>query len=305
MYFFYFDESGSRDLNLGTNHHPTHIYVLLAVGMYEGQWGNFEREVSGLKLTLADDLQQRGFGEFELAHCEVKSNWLRHPKGREKGSAFLTSLTPGERQKITEVYFAQIAERNAVLMAAVIDKRSLPAGITAVTLHQQAYELVLQRIQRYMEIYHRRHRALIVMDDTDKKLNQIVAMQHASFLREGKWLTSEESISEFHFPSASDLPGGVQLTMNPTFPNIVEYPFFTRSELSNGVQLADQLAYNVYRAFRHDEGIYPLFENMLPYFYRSRDGAILHGLVVWPDSSPLSGVAESWWSEHKRKALTP
>ena len=74
-------------------------------------------------------------------------------------------------------------------------------------------------------------------------------MQHASFLRDGKWLTSGESISEFHFPSASDLPGGVQLTMNPTFPNIVEYPFFTRSELSNGIQLADQLAYNVYALF--------------------------------------------------------
>ena len=88
MYFFYLDESGSRDLNIGTDDNPTHIYVLLAVGIYEGQWVHFEREVSGLKLMLADKLRLRGFSEFDLADCEVKSNWLRNPKGREKGSTF-------------------------------------------------------------------------------------------------------------------------------------------------------------------------------------------------------------------------
>ena len=37
MYFFYFDESGSRDPSAGTVEKPKdHLYVLLAVGMYEG-----------------------------------------------------------------------------------------------------------------------------------------------------------------------------------------------------------------------------------------------------------------------------
>ena len=251
MYFFYFDESGSRDPSVGTAEKPKdHIYVLLAVGMYERQWRPFEREVSGVKLELAERLVKDGLGTFDLADCEVKSNWLRNPRGREKESPFLNALSSDELQNITEVYFAQVAKRNAVMMASVIDKRYLPVGTTLKMLHQQAYELVLQRVQSYMRTYHHRHQALIVMDDTDKNLNQTVAMQHASLLREGKWLPSIQSIQEFHLPAASDLPGGVQLTMNPTFQSIVEYPFFTRSELSNGIQLADQLAYNVYRAFR-------------------------------------------------------
>ena len=58
MYFFYFDESGSRDPSPGTAEKPKdHLYVLLAVGMYEGQWQPFESAISGLKLVLADDLE--------------------------------------------------------------------------------------------------------------------------------------------------------------------------------------------------------------------------------------------------------
>ncbi len=38
MYFFNIDESGSRDPSPGTADHPKdHIYVLLAVGIYERQ----------------------------------------------------------------------------------------------------------------------------------------------------------------------------------------------------------------------------------------------------------------------------
>ena len=72
-----------------------------------------------------------------------------------------------------------------------------------------AYEFVLERIQHYMRQYHPKHRALIVMDDTSQQLNRVVAMKHAAFQRTGN--------------------------RNMTFPAIVEYPFFTRSELSNGM----------------------------------------------------------------------
>ena len=43
MYFFYFDESGSRDPSVGSAaKRKDHLYVLLAVGMWEGQWRRFE-----------------------------------------------------------------------------------------------------------------------------------------------------------------------------------------------------------------------------------------------------------------------
>ena len=64
---------------------------------------------------------------------------------------------------------------------------------------------------------HPQHRALIVLDDTSRQLNRAVAMKHAAFQRAGN--------------------------RNMMLPAIVEYPFFTRSELPNGVQLADLLAF--------------------------------------------------------------
>ncbi len=90
---------------------------------------------------------------------------------------------------------------------------------------------------------------------------------------------------------------------NMEFPAIVEYPFFTRSELSNGVQLADLLAYSVYRAFRHEDFGYPYFERVLCNFYRRPDGAALDGLKVWPEASPLVRAATDAWDAQKQKAL--
>ncbi len=64
--------------------------------MYESQWRPFETEVSGLKLELADRLSRQGKGRFELADCEVKSNWVRIPGEREKRSRFLHGLAAAE-----------------------------------------------------------------------------------------------------------------------------------------------------------------------------------------------------------------
>ena len=270
MYFFYREESGSRDPSPGTAEMPKdHIYVLLAVGMDEWQWRPFEMEVSQFKLDLAADLRRGGFGDFDLADCEVKSNWLRRPNERMK-RPFLRHLGPLALENLTNLYFEQVGKRNAVVIASVIDKRYLPAGTTFQALHQKSYELLLERIQNCLDEYHPQHQALIVMDDMDRGLNRAVAMRHASFLRAGN--------------------------SNTAFENIVEYPFFTRSELSNGVQLADLLAYNVYRAFRYENMSYPYFLDLLPHFYQSRNGSVLRGLKVWPDDSPFVQTARTMWA---------
>lgn len=278
MYFFYFDESGSRDPSVGTAEKPKdHLYVLLAVGLFERQWRPFDRAISHVKLELADYLRRDGRGVFDLAACEVKSNWIRNAKERAEKSPFLTALHADDIERLVGSYFAQLTERNAVVMAAVIDKRHLHDHMTHETLHKKAYEFLLERIEHYMNEYHPKHQALIVMDDTSKSLNQAVAMKHAFFQRAGN--------------------------QNVRFRHIVEYPFFTRSELSNGVQLADLLAYNIYRTFRDENFAYPYFEMLLPVFYRRREGLVLDGLKVWPEASPLIAPARAAWEAYKNKAL--
>jgi hypothetical protein len=232
VYFFYFDESGSRDPSVGTPEKPKdHLYVLAAVGMFERQWFNFDREISLLKLELAGYAERAGKGRFDLADCEVKSNWVRNRKERTAKSPFLAALCDADIERIVATFFRQIEARRAVLMAAVIDKRHIRAHVDAEILHKKAYEFLLERIEQYMHEYHPRHSALVVMDDTSKQLNRAVAMKHAFFQRRGN--------------------------QNVQFRHIVEYPFFTRSELSNGIQLADLVAYSIYRAFREENFGYP------------------------------------------------
>ncbi|MDE0033453.1 MAG: DUF3800 domain-containing protein [Deltaproteobacteria bacterium] len=278
MYFFYFDESGSRDPSVGNDAKPKdHLYVLLAVGMFERQWRPFEVDLSRLKLELAYFLKRDGKGDFQLADCEVKSNWVRIPAERAKRSPFLHGLHPMDLTRLAEAYYEQVIKRKTVIMATVIDKRYLLDYMNHEQLHKKAYELLLERIQHYMREYHARHQALIVMDDTSTQLNRAVAMKHAFFQRAGN--------------------------QNMVFPSIVEYPFFTRSELSNGVQLADLLAYDVYRAFREEDFEYPYFKRLLPNFYWRRDESELAGLKVWPNASPLVGRAREVGAKQRPRPL--
>ena len=278
MYFFYIDESGSRDPSTGTPEKPKdHLYVLLAVGLFERQWRPFDQTIASVKLEFASRMHRKGMDCIDLADCEVKSNWLRNAKEREERSPFLHALTESDRERLVAVYFDQLAPRNAIVMAAVIDKRHLHDQLTHETLHKKAYEFLLERIENFMREHHPKHQALVVMADTSRQLNRAVAMKHAYFQRAGN--------------------------QNLTFPHIVEYPFFSASELSAGVQLADLLAYNVYRAFRTEDLDYPYFDMLIPHFYTRKSGQVLDGLKVWPEASPLVKLAREKWRSNKKAAL--
>jgi hypothetical protein len=260
MYLFYFDESGNRDPNVRDP-----IYVLLAVGIWEGHWRKLDREISLLKLELAGWLKREGKGNFDLADCEE----------RAEKSPFLNALTDAERTRLANKFYEQLEPCKAAVFAAVIDKRHLQDHVTHETLHKKAYELVLERIENFMNLYHQKHNALIIMDDTSIQLNRAVAMKHAFFQRAGN--------------------------QNLKFKHIIEYPFFARSELSNGVQLADLCAYNVYRAFKGGDFTYPYFERMLPFFYCRQNRERLDGLKVFPEGSELIDFARIGWTEYQKQ----
>ena len=284
MYFFYIDEAGSRDprsqrLLANGNMEPLdHVYVLAALGVYERRWHALDRSIAYLKLELADHLRKTKGLKLNLADCEVKSTTLRNPKERQAKSAFLHNLSDVDRKRVSDTYFAQIQHCKGVLFAVVIDKRKLLAHVTHEIMHKKAYELLLERIECFLREYHPKHQGLIVIDDTQRQLNHAVAMKHAFFQREGN--------------------------TNVRFNHIVEYPFFTDSKLSNGIQLTDLCAYNIYRAFRSQNFMYSFFSNILPSFYKSAATPPdkLDGLKVFPDDSELVPFAADGYRKYLRTA---
>ncbi|MBN2560836.1 MAG: DUF3800 domain-containing protein [Phycisphaerae bacterium] len=281
MYFFYIDESGTRDPEVagtkpdGTAFTKEHLYVLTAVSLFEGRWKRFDREISNLKLELADHLRRIKNLKFDLADCEVKSTWLRIKKQREAQSPFLTALSEADRTRLGTCLYDQLRPHHMRIFSVAIDKRKLHDHMDHHKLHRKAYELLLERIENYLREFHYKHNGVIVMDDTDKTINRGVAMKHAFFQREGN--------------------------PNVDFRHILEYPFFTDSKLSNGVQLADLCGYNVYRALRNMDFDYPFFKQILPQFYISQQTAAdkLDGLKVFPDDSDLVSFAREGWAKFK------
>ena len=278
MHLFYLDESGTRDPSIGTAEKPKeHLYVLLAVGMHEKHRPSFELDITGLKMELASRLHRDGQGQFGFLDCEVKSSWQRRPSEREKCSPFLTKLSDKERARISDTFFNQISDRDTVVMACVVDKRFLKGIVTGEVVHMTAYKHLLEGIQCYMEEYQTGQGALIVMDDMGTRFNQAMMEEHVSLQYSNNG--------------------------NMAFPSILEGPFFVCSESSNGVQLADLLAYSVYRAFRYENLGYPYFRKTLSNFYQGCGEASLRGLYVWPSDSPLQAFAGLVRRSIKKSAL--
>lgn len=286
MYFFYIDESGTKDPEVsrtkedGTVVTKEHLYVLTAVSLFEFSWRKFEREISNLKMELSDHLHRRIGTRYDLAECEVKSTWMRLPTLRAKESPFLHSLVDKDRTRIAEAFYAQLAPMRMHIFSVVVDKRKLHGYVDHDILFKKAYEILLERIEHYLWEFHPKHQGVIVIDDTGRTANRSLAMKHAFIQREGN------QVMRFH--------------------HIVEYPMFTDSALSNGIQLADFCGYNVYRAFRNKDFSYPYFARTLDRFYCSQRTSAekLDGLKVWPDDSELVEFARQGWIAHKTKQPT-
>jgi len=276
MYFFYVDESGNLDPDVtgtrtdGSTFTKDHIYVLLAVSLYEHKWHGFEKTLNRKKWELIDVIRRSGSAhKLELADCEIKSTWIRIPRERAK-RPFLASLTDSELNQLVNLYYQQLSRHYMRAFAVVVDKRHLFDYMDSGKLHRKAWELLLGRIEMFMRQEHSKHQAILITDDISKERNRNLAMKHAYIQSEGTatgtWLS-----------------------------HIAEMPLFVRSELSNGVQLADLLAYNIYRCFREEDPDYPFFVKTLPHLWASENmptGSIT-GLQVFPPESSLTMLLQA------------
>lgn len=276
MYFVYVDESGTRDprtrivRSQGTIEPLDHLYVLVGISLFEMKWFRFEAYLNRRKLDLLERIRRTDREVLDLCHCEVKSVCVRIPR-RRREHPFLGRLTDVELSDLVDAYYNQLAYHGMRVFAVVIDKRYLHDFMDEEKLHRKAYELLIERVEWFMKKEHGRHKALMVLDDTSRQMNQSLAMKHSYFQREGT--TSGARIS-----------------------HIVELPMFVASELSNGVQLADLCAYSVKRAFSDENLDYEYFSRIAGCLYRAPDrgGPQIEGLKVFPDESPLVEITRDW-----------
>lgn len=279
MYFFYVDETGNRDpetsrvLPDGSQKEKDWLYVLTAVSLFEHKWPRFHWKIQKLKHRLDDRIYRDTGVELRLKDFEIKSTWIRIPKERSK-HPFLSRLTDEEITDLVECYYSRLFDLPMWIFSVIVDKRYIREYLDREKLHRKSWELLLERIEWFLREFHPKHRGVLVTDDTSRQLNLILAQKHQYLLSEG---TSS----------------GMKLN------HIVEFPLFVRSELSNGIQLADLCSYNIYRAFKSNNLNYPFFKRIEHKIWRNpyRSSDKIEGLKIFPDESPLNIIKEEWEKE--------
>lgn len=283
MYFFYIDETGNPDPRIkisrkdGTTIDGDPIFVLTAVSLHEQQWHGFAKTIDRYKLRLAQKIRERNGTRLELADCEIKSNWLRQPKERKKHS-FLKDLKEQEVRELVGIFYQQLAYHDMRIFSVVIDKTCLHHHFDQEKLQRKAWELLLEQIEQFMRARHPEHQALMINDDVNTQANRRLAMKHSYMLHKGT-------------------------RRNLWLRHICEMPMFVRSELSNGIQLADLCSYNIYRAFKYRNLEYQYFKEILPFIW-SRSEPVSNpfsGICVFPKNSPLTSLVDDM---EKKRACT-
>lgn len=256
MYFFYVDESGEKNPTVKKDE----PFVLLAVGFHEYQWRKFEKKINDKKLELISRVNKRSNLRLDLADAEIHSSEIRIPRNREK-HIFLKHLDESEISELVDLYYNQFNDNHIKIFSVVVDKKLIEDYFDIEKLYKKVYELLLERVENFLATEHPNQNSVFVLDNTNKQLNRSVALKHSFFLR-------------------GRTSSGLKIK------HVIEIPFFVESYLSNGVQLADLCAYNVYRAFLDENINYKYFADLLPYYYSgksSRDEKI-DGLKVFPEN---------------------
>lgn len=273
MYLFYVDESGSRWVRPEGNTDPypddRRYYVLLACGVLEHYWHKFEEYINYHKRRLLQEvntaLALQGASRLGLSDAEVKSTIMRRHKERAS-LPFWSNIKDEDVKQIAKSLYETLGYFKIDLCAVVIDKEYLHGFFDWEKLHRKSYELLLERIQNLMDDRYPKHKALVIVDGVGDRENLSLITKHNFFVQEGS--TSS----------------GLRLD------KIVQSPLFVSSHLTNGIQLADVCAYNVYRAFMRSDFEYPYFKEILPFFYRRTYPATtqISGLKVFPPESPCA-----------------
>ena len=244
MFLFYIDESGEIAYNSGSKY-----FVFNALGINAADWKNINHKVNVLKTSV--------FQSSSAPVLEVKSNWIRFPKEREKHK-YLANLSIEELKQLSYGLMDIIVNNNCTLISTVVNKDSLLRyyGINKPEPNIFAIQYLLERISLFMAYNYPDEQAIVIMDKCSDSIEKMLNRTHSLQIEEGySWK-------------------GIK--------NIIENIMFVDSQYNNFIQLTDLCAYNVNRAFKDDNPNYPFFKMLLPKFaYNIKTGMINNAGITY------------------------
>ena len=253
MHLCYIDESGTPDLPGNTSH-----YILAGLSIPDEFWKQHNSQIERVKRRYGLEdveihvawmmrkyLEQQSILGFDSMPTVRRRSEVRRKRNEEllrlqrvnrkgykqtrknyKNTQPYIHLTLDERRQVVTDIAEVISDWGVVrLFAECIDKLHFDPMIAGTSVHEQAFEQVVSRFERYLQ-NRRTDYGLLIHDN-----NETVAHRHTelmkSFLRRGTLWTQIEYV--------------------------IETPMFVDSQLTSMVQLADLCAYALRRYLENDE----------------------------------------------------
>lgn len=243
MYILYVDESGDGGSAPGSSKH----LVLAGVAMHEGQWRKLVKSMDNIQLT---HFPQAG-GLVEFHACALRS-----------GKKVFRGLPKAKRSQLMGDVYGVISgtARGLTLFAAIIDKPAFRAKYqNRVDPYEGAFEGLSTMFDFFLGRVQNRTgnvvRGIVVFDESRPALSKQIRSQLTKFQAGGtKWTAMKY---------------------------LIETAFFFDSAASRIMQLADFVAYAVYRWYEANDNT--LLKLILQKF--DRQGSKMHGLKCYPLAS--------------------
>ena len=253
MRLCYIDESGTPDVPGNTSH-----YVLAGISVPDQYWKSHHRQLEGIKARydLADAeihvawmmrpyVEQMAIPGFDaMTHDQRRSEVQRARTAellriQKQNNRLYKQTRKNYRQTEAYIHLSLTERRNLVkdlahlisgwgvvrLFAECIDKVHFDPTRTAQTIHEQAFEQVVSRFERYLQNLGTEF-GLLVHDNNETYAKRHTDLMRA-FLRQGTFWTDVE--------------------------RVIETPLFVDSKLTGMVQLADLCAYALRRYLENGE----------------------------------------------------
>lgn len=271
MYFAYVDESGNVDLNDPNSKE----YILTAVIIHERDWFNIQKACRDLKHEIWSMLDENNLleppNDFELHMSEICN----------RKDYFLYLKDDIHWFKIVNEIYTRISWINAKIICSIIIKDEFKKTEFE-DVHKWAFTLLVERLQRFMEINH---------PDLDEYILLVIDTVNPEF----------DAIQREHIKEFVQFGTGHGWEEYPT--QVIETPFIVDSNVHNGVQLADAVSYLIQRhVFKYLERNPKAFFNKYSdnfiqkiknLFYRSRFNQLDNiGIKIFPH---IFNISRKFW----------
>lgn len=276
-HFLFIDDSGSKDWDTpyaksfiesspvrntqNFNFWRGNYFVLAGLHISEKAIINLNPEINKIKTEY-----------FGNKHVEIKSVWMRNPKQRKKRYLEQYGISEYKLKEFIEKKWYRIFEKNKSaiqIQAFILDKRYYKRR--DYTPLQRLIQVLFDRIE-----LHPHRDCIIVFDQMDSQIKSITHNQGQILKISNKEIDLGSFQSKYsHFP-----------------------PRFEKSKNSNFLQLADTVAYNIFRQFvdygdfweDNNKGTlktYSFFERIADNFYNKNGRIAGFGIVKVPDPAKI------------------